>query len=87
MGGVVPGVGDPADNAFINNGGIATAATGVTASFRDLKTGDGPGGSGSLNISGGTINASGTMSFGFNTTGAGVFNISSGTQRRQRHQR
>jgi hypothetical protein len=74
-GGVVPG---PGDNGFINNGGIATAAAAVNATFNDLRIGFTPAGSGSLSITGGTINAQGNAAFGSNTTGTGTFNISSG---------
>src|SRR3954454_1449487 len=74
-GGVVPGTGD---NGYINNGGIATAAAAVNATFNDLRIGFNPASSGSLSISGGTINAQGNAAFGSNTTGTGTFNISSG---------
>jgi hypothetical protein len=74
-GGMVPG---PGDNGYINNGGIATAAASVTATINDLRVGFDPASSGSLTLTGGTINANGNMAFGSNMTGAGTLNISSG---------
>src|SRR3954470_3626508 len=62
-GGAVP---DAPDNAMINNGGIATVATGFTRTVTDLRLGAAPVSSGSLVQTGGTLSATGNMAFGSN---------------------
>ncbi|CAN5553867.1 hypothetical protein BH09PLA1_BH09PLA1_18280 [soil metagenome] len=75
VGGVAPIAGD---NTFINNGGIATATAAVNSTFNDLRIGFTAASSGSLSITGGTINAQGNAAFGSATTGAGTLLMSSG---------
>ncbi len=74
LGGVAPGT---IDNGFINNGGIATVATGFTGTVTDVRIGNNPAGSGGYSQTGGTLNSA-NFAVGGDATGTGTFNIIGG---------